>query len=64
MVLTAADTFDEMLAAYRGNMQLPDGSALRELIQRVLQKPGDGKSRPTGNHHSWRSLPGPNTSSC
>ena len=44
VVLTAADTFDEMLAAYRGNMQLPDGSALRELIQRVLQKPGDGKS--------------------
>jgi two-component system chemotaxis sensor kinase CheA len=44
VVLTAADTFDEMLAAYRGNMQLPDGSALRELIQRVLQKPGDAKS--------------------
>ncbi len=44
VVLTAADTFDEMLAAYRGNMQLPDGNALRELIQRVLQKPGEGKS--------------------
>jgi two-component system, chemotaxis family, sensor kinase CheA len=50
VVLTAADTFDEMLAAYRGNMQLPDGSALRELIQRVLQKPGDAKT--PGNQKS------------
>jgi two-component system, chemotaxis family, sensor kinase CheA len=45
VVLTAADTFDEMLAAYRGNMPLPDGSALRELIERVLQKPGEGKAQ-------------------
>jgi two-component system, chemotaxis family, sensor kinase CheA len=45
VVLTAADTFDEMLAAYRGNMLLPDGNALRELIERVLQKPGDGNAQ-------------------
>jgi two-component system chemotaxis sensor kinase CheA len=44
VVLTAADTFDEMLAAYRGNMPLPDGTALRELIHRVLQKPGDANT--------------------
>jgi two-component system chemotaxis sensor kinase CheA len=44
VVLTAADTFDEMLAAYRGNMQLPDGTALRELIERVLQKPGEANT--------------------
>jgi two-component system, chemotaxis family, sensor kinase CheA len=41
VVLTAADTFDEMLAAYRGEMQPPDGRALRELIQGVLKKPGE-----------------------
>ena len=45
VVLTAADTFDEMLAAYRGNMQPPDGRALREHIERVLQKPGEAKSQ-------------------
>ena len=45
VVLTAADTFDEMLAAYRGNMPLPDGNALRELIERVLQKPGEGRAQ-------------------
>ena len=44
VVLTAADTFDEMLAAYRGNMPLPDGSALRDLIERVLQKPGEANN--------------------
>ena len=39
VVLTAADTFHEMLAAYRGNLQPPDGGALREHIQRLLNKP-------------------------
>lgn len=39
VVLTAADTFHEMLAAYRGNLQPPAGSALREHIQRLLRKP-------------------------
>ena len=36
VVLTAADTFHEMLAAYRNNLQPPAGGALREHIQRLL----------------------------
>jgi two-component system chemotaxis sensor kinase CheA len=39
VVLTAADTFHEMLAAYRDNLQPPDGGALRDHIQRLLHKP-------------------------
>ena len=39
VVLTAADTFHEMLAAYRNNLQPPAGGALREHIQRLLNKP-------------------------
>jgi two-component system, chemotaxis family, sensor kinase CheA len=36
VVLTAADTFHEMLAAYRNNLQPPAGDALRERITRLL----------------------------
>lgn len=39
VILTAADTFHEMLAAYRNNLQPPEGGALREHIQRLLNKP-------------------------
>ncbi len=39
VVLTAADTFHAMLAAYRGNLQPPAGGALREHIHRLLSKP-------------------------
>src|ERR1700740_1079578 len=39
VVLTAADTFHEMLAAYRNNLQPPAGGALREHIQWLLRKP-------------------------
>jgi two-component system, chemotaxis family, sensor kinase CheA len=39
VVLTAADTFHEMLAAYRNNLQPPSGNALREHIRRLLQNP-------------------------
>ena len=39
VILTAADTFHEMLAAYRNNLQPPAGSALREHINRLLNKP-------------------------
>jgi two-component system, chemotaxis family, sensor kinase CheA len=39
VVLTAADTFHEMLAAYRNNLQPPAGGALREYMQRLLRKP-------------------------
>jgi two-component system, chemotaxis family, sensor kinase CheA len=43
VVLTAADTFHEMLAAYRNNLQPPAGGALREYIQRLLRKPATGR---------------------
>jgi two-component system, chemotaxis family, sensor kinase CheA len=39
VVLTAADTFHEMLAAYRNRLQPPDGAALREHIRHLLRKP-------------------------
>jgi two-component system, chemotaxis family, sensor kinase CheA len=35
LVLSAADIFDAMLSAYRGNMQPPAGESLYELIQKV-----------------------------
>jgi two-component system chemotaxis sensor kinase CheA len=35
LILSAADTFDSMLTAYRGNMRPPNGDTLREFIQRV-----------------------------
>jgi two-component system, chemotaxis family, sensor kinase CheA len=38
-VLMAADTFHEMLAAYRNRMQPPSGKALREHIGQLLFKP-------------------------
>ena len=43
VVLTAADTFHEMLAAYRNNLQPPDGGALREYMQSLLRKPVSGR---------------------
>jgi len=39
VVLTAADTFHEMLAAYRNNLEPPAGGALREHIDRLLNQP-------------------------
>jgi two-component system, chemotaxis family, sensor kinase CheA len=39
VVLTAADTFHEMLAAYRNKLQPPAGDALRERIRRLLDVP-------------------------
>jgi two-component system, chemotaxis family, sensor kinase CheA len=38
VVLTAADTFHEMLAAYRNHLQPPAGAALREHIQKLLHR--------------------------
>jgi two-component system chemotaxis sensor kinase CheA len=43
VVLTAADTFRDMLAAYRNNLQPPDGGALREYVQRLLHKPATAR---------------------
>ncbi|MFB3916929.1 MAG: chemotaxis protein CheA [Terriglobales bacterium] len=37
LVLSAADMFDSMLSAYRGNMQPPDGASLREMIRQLAQ---------------------------
>ncbi|MGA9884864.1 MAG: chemotaxis protein CheA [Candidatus Acidiferrales bacterium] len=39
VILIAADTFHEMLAAYRNNLQPPSGDALREHITKLLRKP-------------------------
>ena len=47
IVLMAADTFHEMLAAYRNHIQPPAGKALREHIAQLLIKPAAaaGESR-------------------
>ena len=37
VVLSAADTFQAMLAAYRGNLQPPSGAELRSHIQKLMQ---------------------------
>jgi len=39
VILTAADTFHEMVAAYRNNLQSPAGGSLRKHIQRLLKMP-------------------------
>ena len=59
VVLTAADTFHEMLAAYRNNLQPPAGGALREHIRRLLNKPASGRRKIL---RPRRSSNGPNTS--
>lgn len=39
LVLSAADMFDALLAAYRGNMQPPKADPLRSMIARLLKNP-------------------------
>ena len=39
IVLSAADMFDAMLAAYRGNLQPPDGDPLRKMVAQLLASP-------------------------
>jgi two-component system chemotaxis sensor kinase CheA len=39
LVLSAADMFDALLAAYRGNMQPPKADPLRAMIARLLKNP-------------------------
>jgi len=46
VVLTAADTFHEMLAAYRNKLQPPAGDALRERIARLLDVPAPKSQDP------------------
>lgn len=54
VILTAADTFHEMLAAYRNNLQPPAGGALREHIRRLLHKPaGDAGGSTSEAKFDW-----------
>ena len=54
VILTAADTFHEMLAAYRNNLQPPAGGALREHINRLLNKPtAQAESAPVEATFEW-----------
>lgn len=46
VVLAAADTFQEMLAALRNNLQPPAGGALRQHIQRLLKRPSSTDTAP------------------
>ena len=63
VVLTAADTFHEMLAAYRNNLQPPAGGALREYMQRLLRKPMSGRAEKSLREEPASSH-GPNTNDC
>jgi two-component system, chemotaxis family, sensor kinase CheA len=54
VVLTAADTFHEMLASYRNHLQPPAGGALREYIDRLLNKPAArGHDAPAEAKFEW-----------
>jgi two-component system chemotaxis sensor kinase CheA len=45
LVLSAADMFDAMLAAYRGKMQPPKADPLRAMISRLLKNPAAASAR-------------------
>lgn len=47
VVLAAADTFHEMLAAYRNHLKPPAGGALREHIQKLLRKSDGPAQKPS-----------------
>ncbi len=47
VVLTAADTFHEILAAYRNNLQPPSGAALRDHIRKLLRSPDTPAQEPS-----------------
>ena len=54
VVLTAADTFHAMLAAYRGKMQPPSGDALRAQLQRLIESPAAPQATaPLVFHTDW-----------
>ena len=53
VVLTAADTFHEMLAAYRSNLQPPAGGALRDHIHWLLGKPAAGQAPSAEAKFEW-----------
>jgi two-component system chemotaxis sensor kinase CheA len=54
VILTAADTFHTMLAAYRNNLQPPAGGALHEHIRRLLNKPAaQAQNTPSEVRFEW-----------
>ncbi len=54
VILTAADTFHEMLAAYRNNLQPPAGGALKDYISRLLNKPAaQGQNESPAARFEW-----------
>jgi two-component system, chemotaxis family, sensor kinase CheA len=54
VILTAADTFHEILAAYRNNLQPPAGGALKDYISRLLNKPlAQGASAAAATKFEW-----------
>jgi two-component system chemotaxis sensor kinase CheA len=54
VILTAADTFHEMLAAYRSRLQPPAGGALKDYINRLLNKPAAQEpSGPAATKFAW-----------
>ena len=54
VILTAADTFHEMLAAYKSNLQPPAGGALHEHIRRLLNKPASqAQNAPAETTFEW-----------
>ena len=52
VVLSAADTFQAMLAAYRGNLQPPSGAELRSHIQKLMQ-PAEVKPAALAPKFAW-----------
>lgn len=53
VVLSAADMFDSMLQAYRGNMQPPAGDPLRTLIDGLKRKPSGNNTRNFAPAFAW-----------
>jgi len=53
VVLSAADMFDALAAAYRGKMQPPNGDPLRTMIARLAQKPAPGRPESSHPAFSW-----------
>lgn len=44
LVLSAADTFDAMLSAYKNNLQPPSGDSLRDMVQKVITPDAAGEA--------------------
>jgi len=53
VVLSAADMFDAMLAAYRGNLQPPDGDPLRKMVAQLLAAPAKNDDSEVVPDFNW-----------